>query len=93
MNLDDLMSFLAQHNNGTHLSPEEMNAVYIQLIRAANTEVTNKEHIKNVRDTQENIKNNICPRCNGSLVLKNGKYGQFYGCSNYPKCNFTLKEK
>lgn len=30
-----------------------------------------------------------CPRCGGNLVLRNGKYGAFYGCSNYPKCRFT----
>lgn len=30
-----------------------------------------------------------CPKCGGSLVEKNGKYGKFYGCSNYPKCKFT----
>ena len=30
-----------------------------------------------------------CPACTGILKLRNGKYGQFWGCSNYPKCNFT----
>lgn len=28
-----------------------------------------------------------CPRCGGELVLKDGKYGLFYGCSNYPHCD------
>jgi hypothetical protein len=32
-----------------------------------------------------------CSLCGGKLVLRNGKYGQFYGCSNYPKCHFTKK--
>ncbi|WP_443089619.1 topoisomerase DNA-binding C4 zinc finger domain-containing protein [Zunongwangia sp. HRR-M8] len=27
---------------------------------------------------------NICPRCQGDLLLKEGRYGNFYGCSNYP---------
>jgi len=30
-----------------------------------------------------------CPVCHGRLVKKTGKYGKFYGCSNYPKCNYT----
>lgn len=30
-----------------------------------------------------------CPSCGGTLVLRKGKYGEFYGCSNYPKCKFT----
>lgn len=25
--------------------------------------------------------------CGGDLILKKGKYGQFYGCTNYPSCN------
>lgn len=35
-----------------------------------------------------------CPRCGGKLVLRTAKRGdrvgkQFYGCSNYPRCNYT----
>lgn len=30
-----------------------------------------------------------CPECGGSLILRNGKYGQFYGCENFPKCRFS----
>lgn len=30
----------------------------------------------------------ICPQCGSKLVLRNGKYGDFYGCSGYPKCRF-----
>ncbi len=31
----------------------------------------------------------LCPRCDGHLVLRKGKYGDFFGCSNYPKCKYT----
>ncbi|MEO1105165.1 MAG: topoisomerase C-terminal repeat-containing protein, partial [Pseudomonadota bacterium] len=32
----------------------------------------------------------VCPLCKeGQLSLKNGRYGAFIGCSNYPECNFT----
>lgn len=27
-----------------------------------------------------------CPKCGGQLVYKKGRYGQFIGCINYPKC-------
>ncbi len=33
----------------------------------------------------------ICPECGGMLILRNGKYGKFMACSNYPKCNFTRR--
>ncbi|MBN3490673.1 type I DNA topoisomerase [Acholeplasma equirhinis] len=28
----------------------------------------------------------VCPLCGKQLVLRKSKYGQFYGCSGYPKC-------
>ncbi|MFH1075989.1 MAG: DNA topoisomerase [Pseudomonadota bacterium] len=31
----------------------------------------------------------ICPECGSALMLKAGRFGQFYGCSNYPVCRFT----
>ena len=30
-----------------------------------------------------------CPKCGSALVLKEGRYGKFVACSNYPKCKFT----
>jgi len=32
-----------------------------------------------------------CPKCKGNLVLRKSIYGQFYGCSNYPKCKHIEK--
>lgn len=36
---------------------------------------------------------NKCPKCGGNLVIRNGKYNKFIGCSNYPKCKFTKQIK
>ncbi len=33
----------------------------------------------------------ICPECGGKLHEKNGQYGSFIGCGNYPKCRYTRK--
>jgi DNA topoisomerase-1 len=30
-----------------------------------------------------------CPECGGELVLKEGRFGKFIACGNYPKCKFT----
>lgn len=35
--------------------------------------------------------NLICPECGGKLVKREGKFGIFYGCENYPKCKYTTK--
>lgn len=35
-----------------------------------------------------------CPRCGGDIVLKKSRRGKsFYGCSNYPTCNFAAWKK
>ena len=56
---------------------------------------TSKRHIQNVRSNvynrQQAINQGICPQCGGRIVLRHGRYGSFYGCSNYPNCRFTLK--
>jgi DNA topoisomerase-3 len=30
-----------------------------------------------------------CPVCGSAMVKRHGKYGDFYGCSNYPSCRHT----
>ena len=54
-----------------------------------------KSHKANVRQNlnqrSQAIANGLCPRCGGHLVKRNGRYGSFYGCSNYPNCKFTMK--
>lgn len=35
----------------------------------------------------------ICPVCGCVLVLRKGKFGQFYGCSGFPNCRFTRNMK
>lgn len=31
----------------------------------------------------------LCPKCGGGLVKRNGRFGAFFGCSNFPDCRFT----
>lgn len=36
----------------------------------------------------------ICPKCGGDIVMKRTRRGkQFYGCANYPKCDFAAWKK
>ena len=73
----------------TKISNAQMRKAYHDLTMARSHTVKNREHVKNVRATQTNILNNICPRCGKKLVLRNGKRGAFYGCPGYPHCRFT----
>ena len=30
-----------------------------------------------------------CPKCEAPLIIRLGKYGRFYACSQFPKCKYT----
>ena len=68
---------------------------YAQILTASNADShkNRKSHVitlkNNVKQRQRHIDSGICPKCGGNLVLRKGRYGNFYGCSNYPKCRFT----
>lgn len=40
--------------------------------------------------TAEKISLGKCFNCDGNLVMRMSKIGQFIGCDNYPNCNFTM---
>ena len=90
INVNFLKDYLRKFNNGVSLTVEEMDEIYNKLLNAA-SDMTDKEHVKNIKQTQMEIDNNICPRCGAKLILRKGTNGSFYGCSNYPKCKFTKK--
>lgn len=31
----------------------------------------------------------VCPQCGGDLCRRKGKFGEFFGCENYPRCRYT----
>lgn len=76
------------------LSEEQVQCIYSFLL-ANNAEEREfrKHHISNVKQNviRRNIavSNGYCPRCGGTLTLRGGRYGKFYGCSNYPRCKYT----
>lgn len=44
-----------------------------------------------IRELREHDEIKPCPECGGILEIKNGPYGPFYGCRNYPQCTYTEK--
>src|SRR5260370_23411272 len=37
----------------------------------------------------DQILEELCPRCNANLVIKQGRYGEFTACTNYPECKYV----
>jgi len=90
-NLGKLAMILDSDQN-INLTDEQMTKIYLQLLEIKdNPQITKEEHIENIHKIQDDLANNICPRCGKSLVLRNGKNGQFYGCLGYPDCRFTKR--
>lgn len=54
-------------------------------------EIMSKSNGSNIAKdiTKEVNLNKRCPKCGSELIMKNGKYGDFLGCINYPKCKYT----
>lgn len=63
-------------------TPDEIMQLVQKLQPLTNkSEAEKQQHIDDIKDK--------CPFCGNELVLRRGKYGQFWGCSTYPKCKFT----
>jgi len=79
-----------------NLSATEKEAIF-QKISASNLikAYDKREHIKFIKQSKQKRENSIrekkCPRCGNNLVIRSGKYGNFLGCTNYPKCTNTIK--
>lgn len=57
--------------------------------RALNDCLMNQKCFEELGRLQEEITIEICPRCGGELRRRSGKFGEFWGCGNFPKCRFT----
>lgn len=89
----DIVSYIKRHGDDV-LSTDQVRFYRRRLLEVISTteedrigHVDNVNHIRERRDTA--VANGRCPRCGGYLVLRHGKYGLFYGCSNYPQCKYT----
>lgn len=91
----ELLDFINQRRS-VYLTDSDVSEV-LQLFQRRNMRilVDDRTHVKNLKQaakqTQATINAGICPKCGGQLIKRNGKYGSFYGCSNYPNCKFTTK--
>lgn len=93
---EDLLNVILSYTTPC-LSEDDVEKIYSHLFEHdAKDEVSNMEHVQNIRmahfERNDKIRSGICPRCGGNLVERKGRYGSFYGCSNYPTCKFTIEK-
>lgn len=50
-----------------------------------------EEAFKNMEKKEAEKTGEVCPECGNDLVIRNGRFGAFTACSNYPTCKFIKK--
>lgn len=93
--LNQLLSTIEQYKE-MKFTQEQMLSVIDKLEKLnTNNKEMRKTHVaqinKRVSYGEDRIAAGRCPKCDGFLIQRKGKYGEFKGCSNYPKCRFTIK--
>ena len=48
---------------------------------------------KNMEKDSPEETGELCPECGKPLVIRNGRFGKFTACSNYPECKYIKKEE
>ena len=96
INWCNLRSVIKSYRTPT-ISPDNIERIITKLSTAnIITEGSRELHTRQVQSIQQNIDlaivNRQCPKCGGNIVERRGKYGNFWGCSNYPNCRFTHKD-
>ncbi len=98
---DDSILKLVLENKEEFPYSEERRLFYVALTRAKKyvwlmtindnksvfiAEVERKYKVENKKECSK------CPQCgDGKLIYRKGKFGPFWGCSNYPSCKYTKK--
>lgn len=69
-----------------------INLIMLYNIRSKEGRIKHVQYAKSTANAvYEKIHFGICPRCGSQLINRTGEYGEYVGCSNYPKCRFTVK--
>lgn len=94
---DMLYETILNHRGIQKLKEEDIEKIYGQLKSISiEDKKGRKEHISHVkRVVDEKEMNRVhakCPYCGSELIKRTGQFGNFLGCSRYPKCRYTRKD-
>lgn len=106
---DDIVLSLLLNKTSSYTYDEERRLFYVALTRTRSIVylITNQnkpsQFIKEIEPKCQNlyidgtdlsIEYEHCPTCKrGKVITRNGPYGQFYGCTNYPYCHWKQNIK
>lgn len=74
---------------------EEINMSLEETAKSIQEYLDSIKETDSIEDSSDSVETKICPKCGGTLVKRVAKKGpyagnEFWGCNNYPKCNYIL---
>lgn len=90
--IDYIKKDISNFNKDLYSNKKTMEEIAQSFLEANVSEyVSIADRYKDEIRKNEEIVDDVCPTCGGKLVKREGKYGEFYGCFNFPNCRFTKK--
>lgn len=91
---DELLRTILDTSGEYNLTAEQVRQIALRLNEACIQGThARREHVRSIREhalrRREMESRATCPKCGGYLVIRNGRYGTFWGCSSYPDCKYT----
>lgn len=83
-NLEEKLDEIAENKQDWQKLLWEFYEPFIQKVNEGKTSIQSQ---KIALPTGEN-----CPLCGKELIKRSGRFGEFVGCSGYPKCKYIKKE-
>lgn len=92
---DSLFGTIMGHRGTTVIPVLELDRIVDRLRKVSiDDKQARKQHVEqirsNVKERETKEESLICLKCGGKMLKRRGQYGEFYGCSNYPKCRNKL---
>jgi len=93
---DQIVDTITSYNGPRQLSSGDMEKIFDILkqssVKDKKLKTQHVERIKwNVKIKDMKVKVLICPKCGGRLTKRDGRYGEFYGCENFPQCRYKTE--
>lgn len=82
-NMEKDLDEIAEGNKESITELKEFYDEFVPLLDAA---------YQNMEKMEAEKTGDLCPECGSELVYRNGRFGRFISCSNYPACKYTKSE-
>lgn len=92
INLSALRAYLDGFQaDGPELEEGEVAVILNEIASYHHPEISNRDHVKEIRQTGKKLRKGICPRCGTPMVRRQGRYGAYWKCPK-PECGYHITE-